>query len=181
MSIRIQLRHAAVIFSLIQLSISVASAAVAACYDTPSTAIDAFRVNAPSSQASEGRGFQVTMTQWDPVLGRRWATVASCDHPERPAFAVPLSKSGSPRESLRMDYSPGHSIPVAVVIHAGDIVRLWHQESSLRIETAGVSEESGWIGKTIRLRLLRRNGDDESTPESLLGVVRGPANVEMQP
>jgi hypothetical protein len=55
------------------------------------------------------------------------------------------------------------------------------QEGVLRIEAAGVSEESGGLGKTIRVRLLRRNTDDQSIAKQFSGVIRGPLDVEMQP
>jgi hypothetical protein len=44
-----------------------------------------------------------------------------------------------------------------------------------------VSEESGGLGKTIRVRLLRRNADDQVIQERFSGIVRGPSDVEMQP
>ena len=72
------------------------------------------------------------------------------------------------------------SIRTAPIVRAGDVVRLWKQESSLRIELAGVSEESGGLGKTIRVRLLRRNTDEQSVPEQFSGIIRGPLDVEMQ-
>jgi hypothetical protein len=61
------------------------------------------------------------------------------------------------------------------------MVQLWRRESLLRIEVVGISEESGGLGKTIRVRLLPRNTDDQAVPEQVSGVVRGPSNVEMQP
>jgi hypothetical protein len=60
-------------------------------------------------------------------------------------------------------------------------VRLWKQEDLLRIEVAGVSEESAGLGQTVRVRLLRGNTDDQSISEHFSGVVRGPSNVEMLP
>jgi hypothetical protein len=66
-------------------------------------------------------------------------------------------------------------------VHAGDLVQLWRQENFLRIEIPGVSEETGDLGKTIRVRLLHRNTDDQSAPEHFSGVVRGPFSVEIQP
>jgi hypothetical protein len=67
-----------------------------------------------------------------------------------------------------------------VVVHPGDIVRLWKEEGLLRIDVAGVSEESGGVGKTIRVRLLPVKSESPTSPEELLGVVRGPLNVEIQ-
>jgi hypothetical protein len=176
--LRIQLKHAAMILFLVPQGIFRASAET--CYDTPRTAIDALSRGAVSSQASRSGGYRIVMTQWDPVLVKRWATVASCDHPERPTLAVLLRETDLHGESLQTGYAMAQGIAVPVVVHVGDVVRLWHQEAFLRIETAGVSEESGGIGKTIHLRLLSRNIDDQSTAEQLLGVVRGPSDVEMQ-
>jgi flagella basal body P-ring formation protein FlgA len=67
------------------------------------------------------------------------------------------------------------------IVHAGDRVRLWKQEDFLRIEVSGVSEESGGLGTTIRVRLLHRNTDDQSIHDQFSGIVRGPSDVEMQP
>ena len=66
-------------------------------------------------------------------------------------------------------------------MRAGDIVRLWWQENLLRIEVAGVSEESGGLGKTICVRLLRTNTDAQLIPKHYFGVIRGLSDVEMQP
>jgi hypothetical protein len=66
-------------------------------------------------------------------------------------------------------------------VRAGDIVMLWKQENLLRIEVTGISEESGSLGKTIRVRLLRRTTDDQFAQEQFSGIIRGPSDVEMQP
>jgi hypothetical protein len=36
------------------------------------------------------------------------------------------------------------------------------------------------LDKTIRVRLLRRNTDDQSPPAEFFGVVRGQSNVEIE-
>jgi flagella basal body P-ring formation protein FlgA len=107
--------------------------------------------------------------------------IVSCGHPEWPAFAFPANGAISIKTLQEGDRSLTESVKTAPVVRAGDIVRLWRQESLLRIEVAGVSEESGGLGNTIRVRLLRRNPDDQSIPEQFSGVVRGPSNVEIQP
>jgi hypothetical protein len=117
--------------------------------------------------------------QTDPVLRQTWVMVIRCDHPEWPAVAVPLRDSILPfrlREQENAKY-----IPASVVIHAGEIVRLWRQEVSWRIEVAGISEGNGRLGDLIRVRLLRRNTDDQSIEEQFSGIVRGPSDVEMKP
>jgi hypothetical protein len=176
--LRIQFKHIAMIFFLVPPGRPGASAE--ACYETPHIAIDALSMGAVSSQASKSGGYRIVMAHWDPVLVKRWATVASCDHPERPPLAVLLRETDLHGESLQTGYAMAQGIAAPVVVHAGDVVRLWHREAFLRIETAGVSEESGGIGKTIHLRLLSKNIDDQSTAEQLLGVVRGPSDVEMR-
>jgi flagella basal body P-ring formation protein FlgA len=105
--------------------------------------------------------------------------VIRCDHPEWPAVAIPLR---DPILPLRLrEQERAKDIPGSVVIRAGEIVRLWRQETSLRIEVAGISEGNGGLGDQIKVRLLRRNTDDQSIGEQFSGIVRGPSDVEMKP
>ena len=67
------------------------------------------------------------------------------------------------------------------MVRAGDIVRLWRQESLLRIEVSGVAEESGGLGSSIRVRLATGDTNEQSVQERFLGVIRGPWSVEIQP
>jgi hypothetical protein len=114
--------------------------------------------------------YRVSEVLWDPVLGQRWAMVASCEHPEKPAFAVP-TKEGIPEKTATRREDGG-----APLIRAGEVVRLWRQEENLRIEMTAVSEESGRIGKVIRVRLVGTNAEEQQ----FVGVVRGAGDVEMQ-
>lgn len=161
---------------------SVVSSALAACYSTPSMAVEAFVTSSPVPSALKKGGYQVTRITLDSVLGRRWATIASCSHSEWPVFALPApgrrSIVLSPSETQR---SVTDSVGGVPLVRAGEIVRLWRQENLLRIEVAGVSEESGSLGKIIRVRLLRTNKDAQLIPKQYLGVIRGPSDVEMQP
>jgi hypothetical protein len=160
---------------------SMAGSSRAACYSTPRTAIDALVANSSLSAALKNDGYRVTRIQSDKVLGQRWAMIARCGHPEWPVFALPAngaSSLASPQEEERSATEGSRTVPI---VRAGDVVRLWRKESLLRIEVAGVSEESGGLGKTIRVRLLHSNTDDQSIPEQLSGVIRGPLDVEMQP
>jgi hypothetical protein len=155
-----------------------ASSSRAACYSTPRMAIDALEASSSFSPALTNDGYRVTRIEADQVLGQRWAMIARCGHPEWPPFALLASSLASPRESERSVTEVLRTVPI---VRAGDVVWLWRQENLLRIEVAGVSEESGGLGKTIRVRLLRRNTDDQFIPERFSGVVRGPFDVEMQP
>jgi hypothetical protein len=178
-------RHSSVFGSSLSwlsiLSMAGLVSARAACYNTPIAAADSMKPGSSSSSLSEG-GYRVTSIQLDPILGKRWAMIVSCDHPERPAFSLLTGESDSPEHILLRDPQTvpdnAHVIPV---VHAGDTVRLWRQEAVLRIEVAGVAEENGSLGKLIRVRLLRRNTDDQSTRAEFAGIVRGKSDVEMQP
>jgi flagella basal body P-ring formation protein FlgA len=105
----------------------------------------------------------------------------SCSHPEWPAVALQAIGTTSLKVPLERKHPLIKSVRQTSVIRAGDIVRLWKQEKLLRIEVAGVSEESAGLGQTVRVRLLRGNADDQSIPEQFSGVVRGPSNVEILP
>ncbi|WP_348269322.1 flagella basal body P-ring formation protein FlgA [Edaphobacter paludis] len=159
-----------------------ASAAWAAdCAATPAAAAKsaAKSTGAGSSHSSlpEGKGYRVTSVRWDPVMRQSWATIVSCAHPELPGISLRTDDTNHATHEVsamvREDRSP--------VVRAGDIVAMWRQEDLLRIEVAGVAEQSGSVGETIRVRLLRRPGSNQSIEEQLSGVVRGRADVEIQP
>jgi hypothetical protein len=154
-----------------------AKTTLAACYSTPLLAVATGSLTS-SPSISGGGGYRVMRIQSDPVLRQSWATVIRCDHPEWPAVALPLRDSIFP---IRREQQSATIIPTSVVIRAGEIVRLWRKETSLRIEVAGISEGNGGLGDLIKVRLLRRNTDDRSIDEQFSGVVRGPSDVEMKP
>jgi hypothetical protein len=152
----------------------------AACYSTPRAAIDALIANSSFSPTVATAGYRVTRIELDAVLGQRWAMIARCDHPEWPGVAFPANGVSSLATSKAPELSVIDELRTAPVVQAGDVVRLWRQESFLRIEVAGVSEESGGLGKTVRVRLLHRNGDNQLIQGQFSGIVRGPSDVEMQ-
>jgi hypothetical protein len=167
------------VISLLAQWIFIAGPTRAACYGTPRSAIDAVVTRSFASPVSKRGGYRVTKTLSDSVLGQKWAMIASCDHPEWPAFALPVGAA-----SIHIPQQTSYVLsenPAAVVVRVGDVVHLWRQESLLRIEAAGISEESGEIGKVVRVRLLHENTDGQSISEQLFGIVRGPLDVEMQP
>jgi hypothetical protein len=157
-----------------------AGSAQATCYSTPRLAIDSVLAGSPPPALKNG-GYRVVSIQSDPTLGQRWAMVANCVHPEWPVFALPAGEASPFKASQPEERSQIMSARPVLVIHAGDIVQLWRQESFSRIEVVGVSEESGELGKTIRVRLLHPNTEDQSVSREFSGVVRGPSDVEMQP
>ncbi|MEO6816003.1 MAG: flagella basal body P-ring formation protein FlgA [Edaphobacter sp.] len=128
---------------------------------------------------AEGKGYRVTSIRWDPVLNQRWATVVRCGHPEWPSLSLRTGETNT-ASRLPVTQIQEEDAQSGPLVHAGDIVHLWRQENLLRIEVTGVAEESGRLGKLIRVRLLRRDTDDQSIEEQFTGIVRGPADVEMQ-
>jgi hypothetical protein len=153
-----------------------------ACYSTPRAAIDSSRPLSLISPMSKRGGYRVTSIQSDVVLGQKWALIASCDHPEWPTLALQMYGSNPLPSTLPIRRTLQDGIISAIpVVRAGDPVRLWKQEDLLRIEIAGISEESGNLGNKIRVRLLHRNTDDQAMQEEFSGIIRGPSDVEMQP
>ena len=152
---------------------STISSAQTSCYNTSQLAIDP--AIASSSSPLSKSGYRLSRIQSDLALGKRWAMIVSCDHPEWPAFALPLEISSPLKASPRISTQ---EIPGTPVVHAGDLVRIWRHDILLRIEVTGISEESGSLGKKIRVRLVQ---SDSGVPQQLFGVVRGPSNVELEP
>lgn len=159
----------------------------AACYPTPRLAIQAVISGSPLSAVSGDSGYRVAKVQSDPILGQRWAMVVTCGHSSWPTVSFPVSGAeppalgaAPPTLSETPRQSAAHDIRATPVVRAGEVVRLWRQEEFSRIETAGVAEENGDLGKVIRVRIVRANGEDQSPQIQLAGVVRGPSDVEIQ-
>jgi Chaperone for flagella basal body P-ring formation len=167
---------------LSMLSMDALLSAQAACYNTPAAALNSMKPASSLSPMADGGGYRMTSIESDPISGQRWATISSCDHPERPAFSLLIEGSNSAAHSLlRESQIVIDSVQLTPVVHVGDTVRLWRQEAVLRIELAAVAEQNGSLGKLIRVRLLRRSTDDQSTQIEFAGIVRGRFDVEMQP
>jgi Chaperone for flagella basal body P-ring formation len=130
---------------------------------------------------SDISAYRVSSIQSDPVIGKRWAMLISCEHSEWPVIALPIDNTGTfhwPQCPRRVS-SP--DAPPKPTVHIGETIRAWKHENLLRIEVAGVAEEDGGLGQKIRVRILRPAYSNASPPEHLVGTVRGPGNVEIQP
>jgi hypothetical protein len=152
-------------------------AGLAVCSSTPAAAVSLLDVSGVRA-IEGGDGYRVTSVRWDPVLRQEWAMVARCGHPEWPEIALPtpVPKEGFKTERRKMVAS---SAGTPLMVRAGDTVWLWRRENELRIELAAVAEESGGVGKSIRVRIVHAGVEDQVERE-MVGVVRGPADVEMQ-
>jgi hypothetical protein len=133
-----------------------------------------------SSQADLD-GYRLLRIHSDPVLGKRWATLISCDHAERPAFTIPIADLSDSNKLQCSQQASNSNAQEKQVVHAGERIHVWKHESVLRIEVAGVAEEAGSLGQKIRVRIVPLSLAIAAPPEHLSGTVRGPANVEIQP
>ena len=140
------------------------------CVSLEEIAVDSLHSSGLSALTAKGGSYRVSEVRWDSVLAQRWAMVISCEHPEQPAFAI-LTRGSITEKTPFKEMTDS-----AALVHAGEVVRLWRQEENLRIEVTAMSEESGGLGKKIRVRLI---GSDSSEMQ-FVGIVRGIADVEMQ-
>lgn len=157
----------------------IASAATG-CAGTRTAAIRLAVAGSLVSPRPETGGYRVTAIRWDPVLRQNWATIVTCGHPEWPGVSLRVAEANTASRGSSVQVQDRQTAAVPMV-RAGDVVQLWRQEDLLRIEVGGVAEQSGGLGETIQVRLLRRNGSNQSTEEQFSGVVRGRADVEMLP
>jgi hypothetical protein len=148
------------------------------CARTPEAAVRSAGAAAPSDAVSATEGYRVASVHWDPVMRESWARVVSCAHPERPGVLIRVEGGHSAAAPLAAQRERAVNTPV---VRAGEIVQLWRQEPLLRIEVAGIAEQSGAMGERIHVRLLHRNDGNPADEAELTGVVRGHAEVEMQP
>jgi hypothetical protein len=138
-----------------------------------------------SAQANSGctpAGYRVIAHQRDTVLNMSWELRQDCTHPEWPARAVAISAAA--------EYLLPHSLPGAkfeasrlsppLLVHAGDPVRLWQQDSTVRIEMSGIAEQSAHEGDHIVVRITRQTEDAGLNVQRISGIVRATGDVEME-
>jgi Chaperone for flagella basal body P-ring formation len=123
--------------------------------------------------------------RWDPVLGRAWEIFADPAHPERPEVAVPAlpGEQVSARATATANAAARVQMVAAAVplVHVGDRVTLWSVEPNLRLQLAAVAEENGAVGERIRLSIPGAGWGGDGAAQTVRGVVRGVAEVEMEP
>ena len=66
-------------------------------------------------------------------------------------------------------------------MRAGETVKVLQHEDNLQIEIRGVAEQNAALGRRVRVRLSKVGIDVEQAQKEIVGVVSGPATVEMQP
>jgi Chaperone for flagella basal body P-ring formation len=138
--------------------------------------------SAAHQETFAAQGWVLREVHWDPILQHAWEVFADPAHPERPTVAV---LAGGAEQQLARSATEAHSrvIEAAVpVVHIGDRVVLWSAEKNLRLQLAAVAEENGAIGDHIRLSIPGAAWDNgPSSQQPVRGVVRGVADVEIEP
>jgi flagella basal body P-ring formation protein FlgA len=67
-----------------------------------------------------------------------------------------------------------------LLVHAGDRVRLWSQNDTVRIEMSGVVEQSARSGDRVMVQVTRQSDDAGLTVERIAGIVCGSGDVEIE-
>jgi hypothetical protein len=151
------------------------------CASTPMAALQAAQNGtAASAPALAGaHGFRVASVRWDSLQRRNWAVIESCDHRDRPSVTMAMG-APAPALSTASLTRPYVSLPI---VRAGDVVRLWKNDRLAHLEMIGIAEENGAAGARVRVRLAAsKDVEGQVTqPRYFAGIVRGPADVEMEP
>ena len=134
------------------------------------------------SGVRDGEGFRLEGVRMDRVGGSRWARVVSCLHPEWPGVTVKVAGSreeaGDGTPSLAMKPSGARHAALAMappVVLAGAAVRVVRVEAMVRLEMAGVAQESGALGDLVRVRVGAAGAERLED-----GVVRGDGLVALE-
>lgn len=166
------------------------AAAETSCASNPAAAVRAFEHGAAADGA--GDGYRVTGVRRDPVLQITWASVGRCGHPEWPEVSVATTArlqavavaalaegSGARMPARPQNVAIAQARSIERVVKPGDVVRLWHNETNVRMELTAVCDESGALGDKVRVHVTSRL-EDGTVVRYISGLVRGPADVEME-
>jgi len=149
--------------------------AASPCVAKAQDAVRMYRSGAEAGTPSAD-GYRVTRVRRDDVLPVSWAIVERCGHPDWPAVSVAMEGPGV--RVARTEAVPAVvTVRAQVAVRVGDTVRVWRQDRNSRLEMAAVSDEGGAVGDRIRLHVASADGEPV---RYCFGLVRGPANVEME-
>ncbi len=133
--------------------------------------------SAQSVAGCTSEGYRVVSRRWDVALKINWELRQDCAHPDWPARAVPISPDKNANSALQDTPGPRSQISFAaqpLLVHAGDAVRLWMQNNTVRIETRGIAEQSARAGEHVIVQITRQTDDAGLTVQQVAGIVRGP-------
>jgi len=147
-------------------------------------ALSCIAASAQAAPDCTANGYRVMARRWDAVLGVGWELRQSCAHPEWPARSVAMGAAG-PKQASEValavqPQSVERDLTQPLLVHAGEPVRLWMQDASVRIEMSGVAERSAHNGERVVVRITHPSDDQGLTVERIAGIVRGAGDVEME-
>jgi hypothetical protein len=138
--------------------------------------------SAQSAAECQPGGYRVLARRWDAALKTGWELRQDCAHPEWPARSVAVNLGTTDQVSRNpisiQDRTPFLAQPL--LVHAGDPVRLWMQDNTIRIEIRGVVEQSARGGERVIVQIMRQADDAGQTVQRVAGIVRGSGDVEME-
>ena len=147
-------------------------------------ALSCVAASAQTESACTASGYRVLARRWDAVLGVGWELRQNCAHPQWPARSVAIGAADSKQSSEVALVVPPRSVEreltQPLLVRAGEPVRLWMQDATVRIEMSGVAEQSARGGERIVVRITHPSDDQGLTVERIGGIVRGAGDVEME-
>jgi hypothetical protein len=137
---------------------------------------------APAEAQAEcgASGYRVIALRWDGVLRRGWELRQDCAHPEWPARLIAAAALGSSPTGGASRSAVTAATVQPLLVRAGDLVTLWEQDATVRIERSGIAEQSARAGERVVVRITRRSDDAGLTVDRIGGIVRGAGNVEVE-
>ena len=140
----------------------------------------------PGQTVCAAGGYRVLARRWDAVLRMGWELRQDCAHPEWPARSIAIAvvaggEVGSAAEGVPVPIRivPPMLVP-PILVRAGDAVRLWLQDETVRIEMSGVAEQSGPNGERILVRITKQSDEEGLAVQHIAGTVRGAGDVEIE-
>jgi hypothetical protein len=123
-------------------------------------------------------GYRILSRRWDAVLKMDWELRQDCSHPDWPAHLTLAVSAVRSAPTQPAEVAADLSLPL--LVHAGDPVRLWMQDRSVRIEMTGVAEQSARSGERVTIRVTQQTEDAGTSVQRIPGIVRGQGDVEME-
>lgn len=124
-------------------------------------------------------GYRVLARRYDTLLQKTWELRQDCLHPGWPAHSIAVTNAALLAGNTV-------SLPLAalsnvqpLLVHAGEPVRLWSQDTAARIEITGIAEQSARLGEHLNVRITHQSDENGLTIQHIAGIVRASDNVEI--
>src|SRR5271154_4961320 len=77
---------------------------------------------------SDTSAYRVSRIQSDPILGKKWAMLISCEHSEWPVIALPIDNTGTLHWPQCPPWVSGPDAQPKPMVHVGEAIRAWKHE-----------------------------------------------------